>query len=82
MSEGTLNIDINDVIIETGDDGTTLGHVIDITTNWITVHWLTGANSHMPGGIWACPIVEAQKALKSGEWELLTDVERFEVETQ
>ena len=81
MSEGTLNINVNDIIIETGDDGTTLGHVIDITTNWITVHWLTGANTHLPGGIWACPINEARTAIETGEWELLSEAERFEVET-
>jgi len=82
MSDGTLNINVNDIIIESDDDnGATMGHVIDITPNWITIHWLTGATTHMPGGIWACPISEAQKAVDSGAWELFTEEERFDIET-
>ena len=82
MTEGTLDIEVNDVIIETDQNGTTMGHVIDISTNWITDHWLTGANTNLPGGLWACPIVEARRAIESGEWELLTDTERYNFETQ
>ena len=83
MTEGTLNINVNDIIIETDEtNGTTMGHVIDITPNWITIHWLTGAATNMPGGIWACPISEAQKAVESGDWELLTEEARLTVETQ
>ena len=83
MSDGTLNIDVNDIIIETDEtNGTTMGHVIDITPNWLTIHWLTGVNSNMPGGIWACPISEAHKAVESGEWEILSESERFNVETR
>jgi len=83
MSDGTLNINVNDIIIEADEgNGTTLGHVIDITPNWITIHWLTGATTNMPGGVYACPISEAQKAVDSGAWELLTEDMRLDVETQ
>ena len=75
-------IDINDVIIEkdTGN-GEILGHVIDISPNWLTIHWLSGANTALPSGQWACPIHEAHAAIESGEWEVLSATERYEVET-
>ena len=82
MSEGTSNINVNDIIIEADEtNGTAMGHVIDITPNWITVHWLTGANTNLPGGIWACPISEAQRAVESGEWELFPEESRLNIET-
>jgi len=82
MTEASININVNDLIIEQDDNGTAMGHVIDITPNWVTVHWLTGVKTHMPGGIWACPMVEAQRAIESGEWELLTEETRLNIETQ
>ena len=76
-------IKINDVIIEkTAGNGEALGHVIDATPNWLTIHWLMGANNSMPSGKWACPVTEAESAVKSGEWEILSETERYEVETQ
>jgi hypothetical protein len=73
-----MDININDIIIEKSDEvGTALGHVIDITPNWVTIHWLMGTSTHMPGGQWACPKNEAQSALESGEWQILSEEDRL-----
>jgi hypothetical protein len=82
MTEGISDININDIIIEQSDtEGLTLGHVIDVSPNWVTIHWLMGANNSYPSGTWACPIDEARKAITSGDWEIYPEETRFDVET-